>query len=91
MASSLKRLTASGLVCTGKCRLKSVALEGGSANSTVRIDDSTNGSGTVVVGLAAVIGTTANWTASDPQGVFVGTGIYATLAGTGAGVTVEFD
>jgi hypothetical protein len=91
MASNLKRITSTGLICTGKCRLKSAVLQGGSANSTALIEDSTAGSGTVILGLAAVIGTSASWAAADPEGVFVSVGIYATLAGTGGTLSVEYD
>ena len=91
MASQLKRLTASGSVAAGKRRLRSVALQGGSAASTVLIDDSAAGGGTVVLGLAAAIGTSAVWTPADREGAFVSAGIYAVLAGAGAAVTVEYD
>lgn len=91
MASNLRRITATGVICTGKCRLKSAVLQGGSANSTALIEDSAAGGGTVILGLAAVIGDSAAWTAADPEGVFVTTGIYATLAGTGAALSVEYD
>jgi hypothetical protein len=57
----------------------------------VLIDDSAAGSGTVILALAAVIGSSAVWTAADDEGAFVTAGIFATLAGTGAGVTVEYD
>jgi hypothetical protein len=91
MASNLKRATATGSIATGARRIKSVVLQGGSANSTVLIDDSAAGSGTVILALAAVIGSSAVWTAADDEGAFVTAGIFATLAGTGAGVTVEYD
>lgn len=91
MASKLKRLTATGAAFTGKVYLKGVVLQGGSANSTVLIQDTTAGGGTDVLGLAAVIGTSAVWSAGDLEGVFFTNGVYATLAGTGAAVTIEVE
>jgi hypothetical protein len=91
MATNLYRATATGAAFTGKGYLKSVALEGGSANSTVQVRDNTSGSGTVILSLAAVIGSSAVWSSGDPDGVFIGTGVHVTLAGAGAAVTVEVE
>lgn len=89
MATNLKRVTATGTAYTGKGYLKSVVLEGGSANSTVAVRDGTDGTPPVLLSLAAVIGATALWVSGDPDGVFVGTGVHVTLAGTGATATIE--
>jgi len=91
MASNLKNVSATGVIKTGKGVLKSVALQGGSANSTVSVRDDTSGSGTVILSLAAVIGNSATWTAGDRQGVPFVNGIHVTLAGTGAAVSVEYE
>ena len=91
MASNLKNVSATGTIKSGGGVLKSVALQGGSANSTVTLRDDTSGSGTVILSLAAVIGTSALWTAGDRQGVPFTTGLHATIAGTGAAVTVEIE
>lgn len=89
MASQLKRQTATGLVAGGKRQLKGVLLEGGATASTVAIDDSAAGGGPVLLRLAAAAGTSERRKAADREGVLVSAGIYATLTGTGAGVTVE--
>lgn len=91
MASNLKSATATGALISGDARLKSAALMGGSAAATLVLDDSTDGTGTVELRLAAGIGTTAVWTAADPEGVLFGTGIYATLTGAGAAVSIEYE
>ncbi len=91
MASRLKRVAATGLVVAGPVWLKSVALQGGSANSTVLIQDTSAGGGTDFLGLAAVIADTVFWQTGDEEGVWIEKGIYATLAGTGASVSVEYE
>ncbi len=91
MASNLKNVSATGVIKTGKGVLKSVALQGGSANSTVAVRDDTSGSSAVILSLAAVIGSSAVWTAGDARGVPVSVGIHVTLAGAGAVVSVEYE
>ncbi len=91
MAAILKRVTATGLVQAGPCWLKSVTLQGGSANSTVLVQDSSAGGGTDVLGLAAVIGASSGWTCGDEEGVWFKTGVYATLAGAGAAASFEIE
>jgi len=91
MASNLKNVSATGVIKTGKGVLKSVALQGGSANSTVAVRDGVDGTPAVILALAAVIGNSATWTAGDRQGVPFVTGLHVTLAGTGAAVSVEYE
>jgi len=91
MASRLERASATGLIQAGPLWLKSVALQGGSANSTALLQDSSAGGGTDVLGLAAVIGSSAVWTSGDKLGVYFKTGLYLTLAGAGAALTVEYE
>jgi hypothetical protein len=91
MATRLKRITATGLVLAGPCWLKSVALKGGSANSTVLVQDSLAGGGTDVLELAAVIASAAGWTSGDEEGAWFSLGVYATLAGTGASASFEIE
>lgn len=91
MASNLKSVNATGVIKTGKGTLKSVALQGGSANSTVAVRDGVDGTPAVILSLAAVIGSSAVWTAADGRGVPVSVGIHVTLAGTGAAVSVEYE
>lgn len=89
--STLTRLTGTGTAKTGKGSLKSVALQGGSANSTVIVYDNTEATGTVLISLAAIIGTSAVWTSGVPDGAYVAKGLHAVLAGTGAIVTLEYE
>lgn len=89
--STLTRLTGTGQAKTGKGSLKSVALQGGSANSTVTIYDNTSATGTVLISLAAIIGQSAVWTSGSKDGAYVSTGLHAVLSGTGAIVTVEHE
>lgn len=91
MATRLIRVTATGAAYSGKCILKSVALQGGSANSTALVQDTTAGGGTDVLGLAALANSSAGWTSGDDDGVPFTTGVYVTLAGTGAGCTIEVE
>lgn len=89
--SRLERVTATGLIQAGPLWLKSVILQGGSANSTALLQDTSAGGGTDVLGLAAVIGTSEVWQAKAHEGVYFKTGLYLTLAGAAAAVTVEYE
>lgn len=91
MASRLERVTSTVLIQPGPLWLKSVALQGGSANSTVLLQNSAAGGGTDVLGLAALANASASWVSGDKLGVFFKTGLYATLTGTAAAVTVEYE
>lgn len=85
------RLTATGQAVTGNALLKSAVLQGGSANSTANVKDSSDGSGADIFSIAAVIGASASWTSSDSEGVYFSKGIHATLAGAGAALTLEVE
>lgn len=89
--SNLARTTSTATVKTGKGSLRSVALQGGSANSTVLIYDNTSAAGTVLISLAAVTGSSAVWTSGSGDGAYFTTGLHAVLSGTGAIVTVEYE
>lgn len=91
MASRLKKITATGAVYTGKAYLKSVHLFGGSAASTVKVQDTTAGGGTDVLSLSSIINGGDAWVSGDPDGVFFSLGIYATLAGAGAEASFEYE
>lgn len=91
MATKLVRVAATGTVVTGKCWLKGILLMGGSAASTVEVRDNTAGSGTVIASLAAVIGSSESWETGDSEGVWITTGIHATLTGAGAAATFEVE
>ena len=62
------------------------ALTGGSDAATVILYDNTAGSGSVILKLAAAAGVSVS--VSIPNGVAVGLGCYATIAGTAPSVTV---
>ncbi len=91
MASRLIRVTGTGAAYSGKCILKSVALQGGSANSTALVQDTTPDGGTNVLGLATVIGSSSVWTSGDYDGVPFTAGMYVPLAGACASCSVEVE
>jgi hypothetical protein len=92
MATRLERAAATGLIQAGPLYLKSVVLTPAAALSTASLQDSAAGGGTDVISLqAAASGSSAVWTAGDPDGVFFGTGLYLTLSGAGAAVSVEYE
>jgi len=73
--------TTSGLVVTGNTRLSSIILTAGSDAASVAVDDSSDGSGSVLATLKAAANTTEIFTITQP-GVKAATGLYATLTGT---------
>jgi hypothetical protein len=87
----LFRRTTTGAAYSGKGYLKSVVLQGGSANSTVDVRDGTAGTEPILFSLAAVIGSSTQWRTSDADGVFVSLGVHATLTGAGSAVTIEME
>lgn len=92
MATKLVQVTASGAAYTGGCRLKSAHLTAGSgAAGSAILDDSTDGTATDLLKLAAPTGGGDNWASPDSEGVLFTTGVYVTLAGTGAMASVEIE
>lgn len=89
--STLTRLTGTGQAKTGMGSLRSVALQGGSANSTVVVYDNTSAAGTVLISLAALANDSATWTSGSATGAYVTKGLHAVLAGTAATVTLEYE
>jgi hypothetical protein len=89
--SRLERVTSTGLIQAGPLWLRSVVLQGGSANSTALLQDTAAGGGTDVIGLAALANSSEGWLAGAREGVYFKTGLYLTLAGTAAAVTVEYE
>jgi hypothetical protein len=87
--STLAQRTTTGDFVTGVRFLKSAYLSAGSTNSTAEIRD---GAGSVLLKLTAIAnGDGGYWAAADKPGVMFSTAInLATIAGTGAAVTVEF-
>ena len=86
---SPKRISATGAIKSGAGFLYAITLQGGSANSTVVLNDSLAGAGTDVYSLAAVLATSQSVTFNPP--IHFATGIYATLAGAGAIVSVAYE
>jgi len=87
--STMAKVTATGNVGTGSRSLLSIVLAGGSAAAT--LDVRLNGSGdAVAMTLAAPIGDSVVWRAGSRQGVGAAQP-HATLAGTGASATFEYD
>ena len=92
MATALKKVTATGLVITGPVFLRSVMLTAAAATSTVLVQDTSAGGGTDVLSISAVANTSQEWqSGDDDRGVFFAKGIYATLSGASAAVSVEFE
>ena len=82
------RTTTSSAMLTGNYIVSKVVLNGGSAASSVILDDSTDGSGTAKL----KIKTLANDSnvVDLAEGLRFKTGVYATLAGSGAEVYVYY-
>lgn len=80
--------TSSGSVLSGTGLVSSVVLVGGTANSSVAIDNSTDGSGDVKIELKSLANDSKTFTPSKP--IEFSTAVYATLAGTGAKLYVYF-
>lgn len=91
MATRLRQVTATGQAAVGPVRLKSAVLTGAAAAATADLDDSLAGAGVDLLSLSAPAGGTASWTSGDPDGVFFGTALHATLTGAGAKLSIEYE
>jgi hypothetical protein len=92
VATRLESAVATAKIQDGNLWLKSVTLAAGADAATVIIDDSTDGSGTDLLKLAAPAGETATWVTGDRgEGVFIGNALYATITGTTPFVSFEFE
>lgn len=76
---------------TGVRRLMGVLLFGGSANSQVEFKNAATDTGTVLLGVNAVIGTTSFVDLSEFGGILFDTAIYCKPAGAGAIAYVWYD
>ena len=76
------KITETGLAHTGRIVLNGLILVGGTANSSITLNDSTDGTGDDTAGAKAL----AN--SSSPNAIPVATvfeaGVYATISGSGA-------
>jgi len=85
-----KYLDATGAVKAGPGFVHAISLAGGAAAAgTVILDDSVAGSGTSKWKMAAPTGGGDSVTFDPP--IYFAVGIYATLAGTGATVSVAYE
>lgn len=84
-----KVLTSSGAVKSAAGRVSAITLAAGSNAASVIVDDSTDGSGTDKWKLSAIANHGNGITFPEP--VLFGTGIYATLTGTGPAVSVAYE
>lgn len=92
MSSRLKRVTATGLAVAGPLYLRGVIVESATgADSDVLIQDTAAGGGTNIFGIDAKAGESGVWVTADRDGVFFDNGVYVTLVGAGASVTLEYE
>ena len=82
------RTTTSSALLTGDYIISKVILNGGSAASSVILDDSTDGTGTSKLKLKALANDSN--VVNIPEGIRFSTGVYATLDGSGAEVYVYY-
>lgn len=88
-SASPKYLNATGAVKAAPGFVHVISLAAGSAAATVILDDSTAGGGTNVWRMAAAANDGDSVTFDPP--IFFAVGIYATLSGTGATVSVAYE
>lgn len=81
--------TSSGLVVSGNTRMVAIILTAGSDTASVAVDDSADGSGSVLATLKAAANTTRVFTIIEP-GIKAATGLYATITGTSPKVYVVY-
>jgi hypothetical protein len=88
--SQLKQVAATGDVATGAdgYRVFSVTVSAAADAASCVIRDVSSGSALLTV--KAPIQTTATWHAGDPDGVWIGTTIHATVTGTSPAVSIEY-
>ncbi len=92
MATRLERASATGLIEAGPLYLKSFILTPAAATSVASLQDTAAGGGTDVIKLqAAANGSSPIWKCGDPDGVYFALGLYLTLSGASADVTVEYE
>ena len=82
------RTSTNSALLTGNYIVSKVILNGGTADSSVILDDSTNGTGTEKLKVKALAN--SSQVVNISEGLRFGTGVYATLAGSGAEVYVYY-
>jgi len=81
--------TSSGLIVSGNTRMVAIILTAGSDAATVVVDDSTDGSGSVLATLKTVANTSRPFTIGHP-GIKASDGLYVTITGTDPKVYVVY-
>lgn len=90
VTSSYTHISASGLVYGSATQLYTVILSAGSANATLTLTDWNSATGgATICKITALANSTETVCFEKP--VFVKTGIYATLSGTGAAASISLD
>lgn len=85
--SNVVEVSATGDVTTHAGVLKSVTLSAGADAATVVIRDGSGGN--ILLTLKSAILSTVSWRSGDKSGVFVSSGIHATITGTSPAIDVE--
>jgi len=78
------RVATSAGVKTGAGKIWAILLFGGSANSSLLIYDNTSATGTDILAINTLAASTSGVTLVDLGGLDFTTGLYASIAGTGA-------
>lgn len=90
MARDLKQVSATGdVTAVVPAVLRSVTLTAAAATATVVVKDGSGGSTRLT--LSAVANASVTWQAGSAEGVHFGSAIHATLSGSGALASFEFD
>jgi len=79
--------TTTELIFTGRAIIDSVVLVGGTANSSVVLDNSTDGSGDDFIEIKALAYDSKKFD-FEKDGIEFSTGVYSTLSGAGAKVYI---
>jgi len=85
----IKSVTTESL-STGISRIYAVVLVGGSANSSVVLNDSVSGTGTDKIALKVLANDSKTFVVDGKDAVTFDTGVYSTLSGSGASVYVYY-
>lgn len=88
---NLARVATSAAVKATPAVVYGVLVMGGSANTTFKLTNDANGSGTAVLNFAVLARTTSYFDFSDVGGVYFSSKVYATIAGTGGEAYVFYD
>lgn len=84
MALDVVNISAGGSITglTGRQRVRGIALQAAAADATVKVDDSTAGTGEIKFPISAKAGTSESIIL--PESIIFKTGVYVTITGVGA-------